>query len=139
MRMALGTSYGGAHPDRHGRIDTIDNSFVAEFLVVGSPLVIGHRIAVEGGCNQLVFGRLRQQIASDLLNGKLVKRFILVQRPNYVIPIGPDSAGRIVGVSGGIGVTGQVEPHPGPTFTRSSGSRFQAGTQQFRQSLRPAL
>ena len=42
-------------PDFKSCIDPVDDSIYPEFFVIGSSFVIGHRIAVEGGCQDLVF------------------------------------------------------------------------------------
>ena len=57
--VALGAGDGRAHPDGHRRVDAVDDGDVAELLVVGPALVVGHRVAVEGGRDELLVGRVR--------------------------------------------------------------------------------
>ena len=64
----------------------------------------------------LVLGRVRQQVAGELLDRELVERLVGVERPDDVVAVGPDRARRVVGVAGRVGVAGQVEPHPAPVL-----------------------
>ena len=52
---------------------------VAELLVVGAALGVGQRVAVEGGGDELVVGRVGQQVAGQLFDGELVERLVRVE------------------------------------------------------------
>ena len=124
--MALGASHGRAHPGGEGGIHAINHRNVAELLVVGPSFVVGLRIAVKGGGDQLIFGRLGQQVPGQLLDGELIKRQVFVESPYDVIPISPNGTGRIVRVTGRVGITGQIQPCPRPMFSEL-GTGKQAG------------
>ena len=59
VRMALGTSHRGPHPDGHRRVDAIDDGNVAKLLVVGAAFVVGQRVAMKRRRDQLFIGRVR--------------------------------------------------------------------------------
>ena len=114
--MALRAIDRRAHPDGHGRIDAIDDGDIAELLVVGAALVIRQSVAMEGRRDQLLLGRLGQQIAGNLFERELVERFVRVEGLDDVIAIQPDRPGRVVRVAGRVRVARQVQPQPRPMF-----------------------
>ena len=111
--MALGTGHGGAHPNGHGGIDAVDNGGIAELLIVGSALAVGHGIPVEGGSHQLILTGIGQEVSGDLFDGELVKRFVGVERFYNVITESPDGARRIVGIACGVSITREIQPAAG--------------------------
>src|SRR5690606_20343802 len=100
----------------HGGIDAIDDGRVAEFFVVGTAFVVGHRIAVKGGGDELLGGGLGEQIAGELLNGELVVGHIPIKRVDDPIAVAPHGAAPIRFVAFRIGIAGEVEPLAGPAF-----------------------
>ncbi len=79
-------------------------------------LAVRHRVAVERRGDELLVGRIRQEVAGQLLDGELVERLVLVEGADDVIAVEPDGPRRVVGVAGRVGVAGQVEPHPRPVL-----------------------
>ena len=110
MAVALGTADGESHPDVHRRVDAIFHGRHAELFVVGSPLRVRHRVAIEGGGHELLVRRPGQQVARQLLDRKLVERRVRVERVDHPIAIEPDRPQRVGGVTGRVGIAGQVEP-----------------------------
>ena len=117
--MALRAGHRGAHEDGVGRIHAIDDGGVSEFFVARAAFVLGHRIAMEGRGDELVFGRLGQQVAGHLLDDELVVRLILVEGLDDPVAVGPDNSAGVGGITGAIGVAGEVEPLTGPVFAVS--------------------
>ena len=76
--VTLRAGHGGSHEDRVGGVDAVDDGGVAEFFIARASFVLGHRITMEGGRDDLVFGRLGQQVPGHLLNDELVVRLIPV-------------------------------------------------------------
>ena len=114
--VALCAGDGGAHPDGHGGVDAVDDGGVAEFFVAGAALVLGHGVAMEGGGDELVLGGLGEEVAGELVDGELVEGLIAVEGGDDPVAPGPDFAGLVGGVAGGVGVAGEVHPLGGPVF-----------------------
>ena len=117
--MALRAGHRGTHEDRVGGVDAVDDGGVTEFFVARAAFVLGHRIAMEGRGDELVFGRLGQQVAGHLLDDELVVRLILVEGLDDPVAVGPDNSAGVGGITGAIGVAGEVEPLTGPVFAVS--------------------
>ena len=116
--MTVRASHGRTHPGGEGRVNPIGHRDVPEFLVICPALVVGLGISMKGGGDQLILRRLGQQISGHLLDGELIKRQVFVKGPDDVIPIGPNGARGIVRVTSGIGIAGQIQPHPRPMFSK---------------------
>ena len=68
------------------------------------------------GGEQLGLRRIRQEVAGELLDRKLIKRQVSIERVDDVVAVGPDAARLIVGVPLGVRITGKIEPAAGPVF-----------------------
>jgi hypothetical protein len=101
---------------------------VAPLLVDGAAFAVGHRVAVKSGRDELVFGRVRQQVAGNLLDRELIERLVGVERADHIIAKGPDGPRRIVSVTGGIRITRQVQPHARPMFAKCLAMRAKRST-----------
>ena len=113
--VALGAAQRQAHPDLRGRVGPVLDGGDAELLVVGPPLGVGHRVAVEGGGHPGFQRGLGQQVAGDLLDGEPVVGQVAVEGVDDPVAIAPDVGPEGVGAeSGRVGVAGQVEPDPRP-------------------------
>ena len=117
--VTLRAGHGGAHEDRVGGVDSVDDGGVAELLVARAAFVLGHRVAMEGGRDDLVFGRLGQQVTGHLVDDELVVRLIAVQGLDDPVAVGPDDTAGVGGVAGAVGIAGEVEPLTGPVFAVS--------------------
>jgi len=114
--VTLRAGHGRSHPGLHRGVDPINNGNVAELLVVGAAFVVGEGVSVEGGGDQLIAGRILEEVAGELLDGKLIKGHVGVESADDPVAIPPDGAWRVVGVSSGVRVAGEIEPAPGPVF-----------------------
>ena len=61
-------------------------------------------------------GRVRQQVAGELLDRELVERHVGVQGADDPVAIGPEVAQVVALEAVRVGVAGQVEPRPGPAL-----------------------
>ena len=73
MGVAFRASHGEAHPNLQGGINAIFNCEHAEFLVICSPLVVGHGVSMECRCELLVRRWIVKQISCNLFDRKLIK------------------------------------------------------------------
>ena len=71
---------------------------------------------MEAGGDQLIDGRVRQQVAGDLLDRELVERHVAIQRIDHPVAILPHLARRVDGVAVGIGVARHIEPVAAPAL-----------------------
>ena len=104
MGVALGARHRNSHPNGHGRIDSVDNCRIAKLFVVGPPLTIGHRVAMECSGHEICLSGMVKQVAGQLLDRKLFDRHIPIERVDDPISIRPDSPWRIIGVASRVGV-----------------------------------
>ena len=88
----------------------IDDGNIAELLVIGAAFVVGERIAVKPGGDEILLGRVWKKVAGNLFQRELVEGFVPVQGPDDVIPVRPDGPRRIIGITRGIGIARLVEP-----------------------------
>ena len=118
MRVALCAAHRQPHPDLRGGIGAVFHGSDAKLLVVGAALRVGHRVAMKPGGDPGLFGRLREQVAGDLLDREPVVRQVAVQSVDDPIAPRPDvQAERVGAVTGRIGIARQVEPDAGPAFS----------------------
>ena len=114
--VALRAGHRRTHEHRVGRVDAVDDGGVAELFVAGAAFVLRHRVAMEGRGDELVFGRIGQQVAGQLVDDELVEGLVTVQGFDHPVTIGPDRAARVGGIAGAVGIAGEVEPLAGPVF-----------------------
>ena len=122
VAVALGTAHRQSHPDLGGRVDAVLDGRDAELLVVGPTLVVGQGVAMECGRQELVLGGAGQQVAGQLLRGETVVGHVGVERVDHPVAIAPDRPRQVLLVALGVGVPGQVEPHPRPPLAVGRGS-----------------
>ncbi len=116
VRVALGAGHRRPHPRGHRRVDAVDDRGVAELLVVRASLAVRHRVPMKRGRDELVLGRIRQQVARYLLDRELVERLVRVERPDHIVAKCPDRPRRVIRVAGRIGIPRQVQPLPRPVL-----------------------
>ena len=117
--VTLRAGHGGAHEDRVGGVDAVDDGGVTEFFIARASFILGHRITMEGGRDDLVFGRLGQQVPGHLVDDELVVGLIAVQGLDDPVAVGPDDTAGVGGVASAVGIAGEVEPLTGPVFAVS--------------------
>ena len=112
--VALGAFERGAEPDHAERVDAVVDLVHASFLRVGAGLDVRGCAAVETGGNALRLGGVRQQVASELLDGELREWHVGIERVHDPIAIRPKVAEVIALEAVRVGVARVVEPRPRP-------------------------
>ena len=69
-----------AQPDGGGGVEAVDDVLGLVLLGDRAALVVDHVVAVEAGGNQLLAGRVRQQVAGQLLDRETVEGHVAVER-----------------------------------------------------------
>ncbi len=70
-----------AEKNRAGRVGAIDDRLDAELFEVDAAFLVDLRVAMEAGGDALLNGRVRQQIAGQLLDDELIERHVAVEVP----------------------------------------------------------
>ena len=123
MAVALHAAERHALPRLPGGVHPVDHGGNAEFLIVRAPLFIGLRDPMSRGGHIVFNSGLRQQIAGDLLDGKLIERQIRIQRGDDPVAKLPDRTTSVCSQAARIGVTHLIQPDTRPAF--SEGGRSQ--------------
>ena len=116
VAVALCASDRRALPDGPGRVHPVHDGGDTELFVVGAAFRIRHRVAMETRRDPLPFGRVRQQVARELLNGELVEGEVVVERLDDPIAIPPHGPIRVRFVPLRVCIACQIQPHRGPPF-----------------------
>ncbi len=119
VTVALYATDRGALPDLESGIGTVDHGGYPELFIVGAPFVVVHGVPVERGRDQLVYGRVGQQVARQLLDGELIVGHVLVERLDHPIAVRPHTAAQVFFIALGIGIACQIKPPARPFFTKS--------------------
>ena len=117
MAVTLSTRDRRSHPDSHCRVDSINYRDVAELFVLSAAFIICHRVAMKRSGYHLLVARIWQHVASQLLDRKLIKRHVVIDRSNDPVSPRPDRTRRIVSVACRIGIAGKVQPLACPVFS----------------------
>ena len=91
--VALRAGQGQPQPGRGRRVHAVEEDVEALLLGDGPTLAVEQVVAIEARGNELVVGRLGQQVARELLDGESVKRHVRVQRAHH--PITPHPLKRV--------------------------------------------
>ena len=118
MVVALGALQRGAEPDRGRRIHAVDDLVEAALFRHRACLHIRGRAAVEPGGNAGVLRGTRQQVTGDLVDRELIKRHVCVKGIHHPVAIRPEVAEIVPLVPVGVGVAGEIEPHPCPPHAK---------------------
>ena len=117
VAVALRATPAHAHPNLPRSGHPVFDGQIAKLLVVGSALVVAHRVAMEARGDELIARRHRQQISRQLNEREAVEGHILVQRPDDPIPVGPDGSQPVGFVAFRVGVARQVQPDARPALS----------------------
>ena len=91
--VALRARHRQAHPCRRRRVHAVEKIVPALLLRDRAALAVQQMIAIESGRDELIARRIRQQIAGELFDRKLVERHVRIQRTHH--PIAPHPLKRI--------------------------------------------
>lgn len=114
VAVTLGAGHGRAHPHGEGRVDAVHHGGDAKLLVAGAAFVLRHRVAVKGRGDELVLAWLGQQVPGDLFDSELVEGKVAIERLQQPVPVSPNFARLVAGVTRTVRITGQVQPERGP-------------------------
>ena len=128
--VALGAADGQAEPDVAGGGHAVEDAVDAELFLVDAALLVDLRVAMETGGDALGLGRVRQEVAGELLDGELIKGHVLIECPDHPVAEFPDLARRINGIAVRVGVARLVQPPAAPAL-----SMVRACEQTFDQRL----
>ncbi len=117
MIMALGAFHCETKPDIGGRFYSVDDIADAQFFRDRAALVGGRMITVKPCRNFLRQGWIGQQVAGQLLDGKLVVGLIIVVGIDHPVAPRPHISGAISMHDRGVAIAGCIEPHQSHTLT----------------------
>ena len=90
---------------------------VGEVLFDDRTAFVGRRVAtLEAGRDALVLGRVREQVAGELLDGELVERLVTVEGLHDPVAVRPHLAVGVEVQAVRVGIAGGVEPVAGAVF-----------------------
>ena len=116
MVVALGAVGGQAEIDPAHRLHAV-GGVVGEVLFDDGAAFIGRGVAaLEAGGDALVFGRVGEQVAGEVLERKLVEGLIAVERLHDPVAVRPHLAIGVEVQAVRVGVAGGVEPVAGAVF-----------------------
>ena len=96
VSMALCAASGEAQPGRTRGRHPIGHGVKAKFVRVDAAFFVEHGVAMKPGGNALRHGCVRQHVASELFDRKLVEGHAGIDRANYPVAIRPDAAWAIL-------------------------------------------
>ena len=116
MIVALGALERSAKEDGAGGVHAINDLVHAIFLRMHAGLHVAGGRAMETGGDTLRDGGVRQKVAGDLLDDKLVERHARVQRVDDPITVGP-AVTQLVGLKAvAVSIAREVEPWTRPAL-----------------------
>ena len=115
MVMAFGATEGAAQPGVGDRAHAFGAVFREIFLHLGAAFAGHHVQAIITARDELFFGRIRQEVAGELLAGEDVERLVGVEGVDDVIAIREDALILVAVITDRVGEAGDIEPphrHP---------------------------
>ena len=106
--VALGALHRQAQHGLADGVHAVEHGLHAELLWIGPALFVDHRIAQEAGCDTLLLGGTRQQVARDLLDHEAVVGHVRVEGVDDPVPVEPDLARLVLLKAVRIGIAGGV-------------------------------
>ncbi len=110
MIVTASTAHREAKPDGGGGFDAVDHVFDEELFGERAALGVLAVVAVEGGGENLLVGRVGQHVSGELLDGELIERHVVVIGFDDPVPPGPVGAFGVLLKTIGVRVAGAVEP-----------------------------
>ena len=116
MVVALGATGGLSHPSGTDGADAIGDHSGFVVFGLGAAFFGGEDEAIERGTDASLGGGIGEKIAGDLFDSEAIEAFVIVERLDHPIAIGPDIVGVIAVVADGIGEADDIEPTDGHAF-----------------------
>ena len=117
MVVALRAAERAAQPGVGDRADALGAVFGEILLELGAAFAGHHVQAVVAAGGQLFFGRVRQQVAGELLTREDVERLVGVERVDDVVAVGEDALILVAVVADRVGEAGDIQPPDRHAFT----------------------
>ena len=114
--VAGGATHRQAQPDRAGGVDPVLGVHDLHFLFDDPPFVGGDVAAMEAGGDELLRGRVGQQVAGQLVHRELVEGQVPVEGPDDPVAVGPHLAVVVDMQAVGVAVAGRIEPVAAPVL-----------------------
>ena len=114
--VALGAGDGEAEERLADGVHPVVHGIHAELFRIDSSFLVQHGIAKKSGGDDLVLGRVWQQVAGDLLADELVVGQIAVECVDDIVAIEPNLPRHVLLVAVGVGIAGRIEPGPRPAL-----------------------
>ena len=110
MVVTLRAAESAAQPGVGDRAHALRAVFGQVLLGLGAALAGHHVQAVVAARGQLFFGRVRQQVAGELLTGEHIERLVGVERVDDVVAVGEDALVLVAVVADRVGEAGDIQP-----------------------------
>src|SRR5688500_18658445 len=122
--MALRASCRQSHPCRGNCICPIYSRLELELTVIYAAFAIRQRVAMKPCSDPIVVRCVRNQVARDLRDRKLVEWHIAIEGVNHPLAIPPGKRpGPILFVTIAIGVSSSIQPRPSHAFAEMGRSQ----------------
>ena len=108
--MAASAAEAQPHPNHPHGLDPVDDVLGAPLLVDRASLGVDAVITVKTRGDQLVVGRLVEQIPGELLDGELIEGLVGVERPDHPVSPGPLAVLEVVVIAMAVSIAGAVKP-----------------------------
>src|SRR5262249_34675014 len=118
MVVTLGASESAPKPHGCNGVDAIQYGLPEGFFLIYAAFLVEHRISQETCRDLLIVACAWNHVSGDLVDCKLIKGHVPVQRIDHPVSIFPDRTAPIFFVAVGIGVTSEVEPWNGPSLAK---------------------
>ena len=116
MIVALSALHGQAHPNRGRRLDAINGILDTKLFRDNAAFIGRSVVAIEAGGDLLLDGSVGQQVARELLDGKLVKWFVRVVGTDNPIAPRPHITRSVSMKDATVTITSCVQPDDGHSF-----------------------
>ena len=110
MVVTLGATQRRAQPHGRGRIYAVHDVFGCVFIRVGAAFKVDHAVPIEPARDLLLDRSARQHVSGELLDRKLIKRHVAVERVDHPLPPLPHVTMIINVIAVGIRITRQIQP-----------------------------
>ena len=121
MVVALGAAEGAAQPGIGDGSDAFGAVLREVFLHLGAAFAGHHIQAIIAARDELFFGRVRQEVAGELLAREDVERLIRVEGVDDVIAVREDALILVAVVADRVGEAGDIEPPDCHAFAETGG------------------
>ena len=117
--MALSTLCGQAQHRFADAVDAVEHFDHSKLFCHNRAFFVDHAVSQKSCRDDLLLRRVRQQIASNLFDKKLVVGHVAIEGINHPVTPRPLLTRHIFLVAVGVGITSQIQPVSCPLFTKT--------------------